>query len=151
MSSRRCPRRNMTAWYGKLRPRILNSQHLAQTYTRHFPSFLPPQPMAHYDIFSAQLAIKYPAYGHALWVPPPVFCPAEVGDVGFIREGRFHRLFNALLPADHPSHTLGVPEYHEPLVPSVSDHIFSDTLSPSHYSSAGVDVVIDEPDIQALG
>ena len=73
--------------------------------------------MAHYDIFSAQLASKYPAYGHALWVPDPVrlYCPVEVGDVGFIREGRFHRLLNALLPADHPSHTLGVPEYHEPL------------------------------------
>lgn len=109
--------------------------------------------MAHYDIFSAQLASKYPAYGHALWVPDPVrlYCPVEVGDVGFIREGRFHRLLNALLPADHPSHTLGVPEYHEPLVPSVSDHIFSDTLSPSHYYSAGVDVVTDGRDIQALG
>ena len=40
---------------------------------------------------------------------------------------------------------------HEPLVPSVSDHIFSDTLSPSHYYSAGVDVVTDGRDIQALG
>jgi hypothetical protein len=110
--------------------------------------------MAHYDIFSAQLAIKYPAYGHALWVPGPVTleCPVEVGDVGFIREGRFHRLFNALLPADHPSHNEpGVPEHYEPLIPSVSGHIFNDILSPSHYSSPGVDVVTDELDVRALG
>ena len=64
----------------------------------------------------------------------------EVGDVGFIREGRFHRLFNALLLADHPSHNLGVPGYREPLIPSLSAHIITATLSPSHYCSAGIDV-----------
>ena len=32
------------------------------------------------------------------------------------RRGNFHRLFNALLPADDPSHELGVPEYQESLV-----------------------------------
>ncbi len=58
--------------------------------------------MAHYDVFSAQLAIKFPAYGHALWEPSPTelsqYCAVDVGDVGFTREGRFHRLFNVLLP-----------------------------------------------------
>ena len=69
--------------------------------------------MAHYDIFRDQLDIKYPAFGHALWEPNPgrLYSPVEVGDVGFIREGKFHRVFNALLPADHPSHQrFGVPE-----------------------------------------
>ena len=109
--------------------------------------------MAHYDIFSAQLAIKHPTYGHALWEPSPteLYTAVEVGDVGFIREGRFHRLFNALLPADHPSHNLGVPEYHEPLIPSLSVHIISATLSPSHYCSAGIDMVTGGPDIWAPG
>ncbi len=62
--------------------------------------------MAHYDIFRDQLGIKYPAFGHALWEPNPgrLYSPVEVGDVGFIREGKFRRVFNALLPADHPSH-----------------------------------------------
>jgi hypothetical protein len=70
----------------------------------------------------------------------------QVGDVGFIREGEFHRLFNALLSADHPTHDeLGVPQYHEPLVPSVSNHISKSVLSCNHYCS--VDVTMEtEPD-----
>jgi hypothetical protein len=111
--------------------------------------------MAHYDVFSAQLAIKFPAYGHALWEPSPTelsqYCAVDVGDVGFTREGRFHRLFNVLLLADHPSHNLGVPEYYEPLEPSLSVHIFSGTLTPSHYCSAGVDVMADRSGIWASG
>jgi hypothetical protein len=57
--------------------------------------------MAHYDIFRHHLAIKFPAYGHALWDPDPgsLYPAVEVGDVGYIREGKFHRLFNVLLPA----------------------------------------------------
>jgi len=101
--------------------------------------------MAHYDIFRGQLAIKYPAYGHALWDPRPV----EIGDVGFIREGQFHRLFNALLPEDHPSHCeFGVPSHHELLVPSVSNHINKSVLSRNHYCSAGI-TIDTEPDIRA--
>jgi hypothetical protein len=65
-------------------------------------------PMADCDIFREQLAIKYPLYGHALWEPSPRHPdkPLQVGDVGFIRKGKFHRLFllNVLLPANDPSH-----------------------------------------------
>ena len=64
--------------------------------------------------------------------------PVQVGDVGFIREGRFHRLFSALLPADDPSQELGVPEYHEPLVPILSDHVTTAPLGRINYCSAGV-------------
>lgn len=106
--------------------------------------------MAHYDIFREQLAIKYPAHGHALWEPSPRrgHNRVEIGDVGFIREGKFHRLFNALLPADHPSHKFGVPEYHEPLTPSLSDHIDRSVLSRNHYCSAGITMEA-EPDFRA--
>ncbi|KAH9031012.1 hypothetical protein EDB85DRAFT_1389381 [Lactarius pseudohatsudake] len=102
--------------------------------------------MAHYDIFRDRLGIKYPALGHALWEPSPgeLYPPVEVGDVGFIREGKFHRLFNALLDADHPSQTFGVPEYHEPLQPSLvakaAKHIDIGTLSPADFCSQGVTV-----------
>ena len=101
--------------------------------------------MADCDIFREQLAIKYPLYGHALWEPKPRFPdkPVQVGDVGFIRNGKFHRLFNALLPADDPSQERGVPEYHEPLVPNLSDHLDSGSLDRNHYCSGGVCV---EPD-----
>ncbi|KAH9035128.1 hypothetical protein EDB83DRAFT_2415936 [Lactarius deliciosus] len=97
--------------------------------------------MAHYDIFRHHLAIKYPAYGHALWEPSPgdSYPAVEVGDVGFIRDGRFHRLFNALLPADDPSHeNLGVPEYHSQLTLRMREHIITSTLSPNNFCSARV-------------
>jgi len=57
------------------------------------------------SIFREELAIRYPAHGHALWEPDPggLYEAVEVGDVGFIREGYFYRLFNALLPRDPPS------------------------------------------------
>ena len=99
----------------------------------------------HYNTFREQLASKYPAFGHALWEPNPrnPNRPVLVGDVGFTRGGRFHRLFNALLPADDPSHELGVPEYHEPLVPSLLDHIDKGSLSSNNYCSAGVSVEAD--------
>jgi hypothetical protein len=103
--------------------------------------------MADYDIFREQLAIKYPAYGHALWEPSPwkPDRPVEVGDVGFIRSGRFHSLFNALRPAlGQPN----VPEDYEPLVPKFSDHISKGSLSSSHYCSAGISVET-EPDCRA--
>ena len=101
--------------------------------------------MADCDIFREQLAIKYPLYGHALWEPSPrdPDKPVQVGDVGFIRKGKFHRLFNALLPANDPSHGRGVPEYHEPLIPNLSDHLDGGSLDRNHYCSPGVCV---EPD-----
>ena len=110
--------------------------------------------MAHYDIFRDQLGIKYPVFGHALWDPNPqsgrLYSPVEVGDVGFICEGKFHRLFNALLPADHPSHQrFGVPEYHEPLQPSVAGHIDSGTFRPHDFCSYGVNVASSGLDIFA--
>ncbi|KAI0290366.1 hypothetical protein BC826DRAFT_970466 [Russula brevipes] len=106
--------------------------------------------MARYDIFREQLASEYPEYGHALWEPNPRRAdrPVQVGDVGFVLKGKFQRLFNALLPADDPSHDLGVPEYHEQLVPNLPDHIDNRFLNPQHYCSAGITVEI-EPDLHA--
>ena len=101
--------------------------------------------MDDFDAFREQLAIKYPSYGHALWGPSPrnPNRHVQVGDVGFIRKGNIHRLFNALLPADDPSQELGVPEHHEPLVPTLSDHLHPDSLGRNNYCSPGVSV---EPD-----
>jgi len=69
-------------------------------------------------IFRETLAIKYPDCGHALWKPSPegLYDAVEVGDVGFIRNGCFRRLFNVFLPGSHPSHqSFGVPESHQQL------------------------------------
>ena len=80
--------------------------------------------------------------------PEGKYGPVKVGDVGFVREGRFFRLFNALLPADDPSHKeTPLPEYHEPLIPNLRKHIYSRTpLRPDHYCSAGVNIAPAEPD-----
>ncbi|KAI9448133.1 hypothetical protein H4582DRAFT_65681 [Lactarius indigo] len=100
--------------------------------------------MTHHHTFRDQLAIAYPAFGHALWEPDPgkQAPPVEVGDVGFIRDGKFHRLFNALLPANHPSHeSRGVPEDHEQLQPRLRDHIDRGILNPNNFYSHGITVV----------
>jgi hypothetical protein len=115
---------------------------------RVFPNALSPStPLSmtqpHYDTFREELAKAYPAFGHALWEPNPgEYPPVEVGDVGFIREGQFHRLFNVLLPEDHESHErFGVPEGHEQLRPIVTNHINRGVLTPNTFYSSGVTIL----------
>jgi hypothetical protein len=96
---------------------------------------------AHYDIFRHHLLMRFPAYGHAIWEPDPgnLYPAVKVGDVGYIREGKFHRLFNALLPAGDASHAdFGVPEHHEPLTLSIGTHINTGRLGPNNFCSAKV-------------
>ena len=102
--------------------------------------------MAVYDIFRDQLAIRYPGYGHALWEPSPENLPVVgIGDVGYICEGKFHRLFNIFLSADDPSHeTYGVPDNHEPFRPKVSEHVRTGILRPDNFCSVGVTLTSDE-------
>lgn len=71
--------------------------------------------------------------------------PVKVGDVGYIRSGRFHRFFNALLSAEDQTN---VPESHEQLIPKSSDHIIKGSLSSDHYCSTGISVE-HEPDFHA--
>ncbi|KAH8998264.1 hypothetical protein EDB86DRAFT_825160 [Lactarius hatsudake] len=112
--------------------------------------------MAHYDTFREQLAIAHPAFGHALWDPSPeaLYPSVQVGDVGFIRNGKFHRLFNALLSADDPSHERrGAPHDHEPLRLQVrsQDHIDHGILGPNDFYSYGVNVVSGGLEVLATG
>ena len=109
-----------------------------------------PDALMDYDIYREELAIQHPAYGHALWEPSPGgrYESVEIGDVGFIRQGYFHRLFNILLPGDHPSHQDGVPQHHEPLVPEVTSPTITGTLQPDDLCSSGV---LDTSDKQRPG
>jgi hypothetical protein len=107
-----------------------------------------------YDVFREEMAIRYPTYGHALWVPNPagLYPAVEVGDVGFIREGKFHRLFNIFLPENHPSHAnFGVPAHHKPLELRFRAHIYPSFLSRNHFCSRGVTLVSDLDRIRATG
>ena len=95
--------------------------------------------MAEFEIFREQLAMKYPANGHALWEARPLDPdrPVEVGDVGIVRKGRFHSLFNALRPAEGQPNA---PDGHEKLVPKFTNHITESPLNPNQYCSAGITV-----------
>ena len=106
-----------------------------------------------YDIYREELAIKHPAYGHALWEPSPGgrYTSVEIGDVGFIRQGYFHRLFNILLPEDHQSHEDGVPQGHEPLLLRVTSPTNTGKLQPNNLRSTGVSDRSDEHRLGATG
>ncbi|KAH9839021.1 uncharacterized protein C8Q71DRAFT_747171 [Rhodofomes roseus] len=60
-------------------------------------------------------------YGFPLWDPEPErHGEVHIGDVGFLVKGRFHRLFNPTLPAEHEVNQVwGVPDVFEELrIPS---------------------------------
>ena len=107
----------------------------------------------HYDTYREELGKAYPGFGHALWEPNPGdYPPVEVGDVGFIHAGTFHRLFNALQDGDHPSNkSRGVPEHHEQLQPSLENHIFGGDQAPTNFHSHGVTVVSGGLEVLAAG
>ncbi|KAF8266750.1 hypothetical protein EI94DRAFT_138204 [Lactarius quietus] len=100
---------------------------------------------SHYNTFRDQLAIAHPTFGYALWEPveqgqpEEQYPPVDVGDVGYVDKGNFTRLFNALLPGDHPSHQrFGVPDGYEPLGLSTPNHINRGPLYPGNFCSCGV-------------
>ena len=108
--------------------------------------------MEHCNTYRVQLGKAYPSLGHALWEPGPrelgpsgQYPLVGVGDVGFIREGRFKRLFNVLLPADHPFHDErhGVPDNYEQLQlhPTLQDHIDCGILRPNDFFSPGIKIL----------
>ena len=58
-------------------------------------------PLPPYEIYREQLTPLY--HGHALWDPDPanVYEKVSIGDVGYVREGHFVRMFNVLLDWNH--------------------------------------------------
>ena len=54
--------------------------------------------------------------GYPLWHPEPAAAgEIQLGDVGVLQDGQFHRLFNVLVGPTHPWNSRGVPEDFEPL------------------------------------
>jgi len=63
-----------------------------------------PVDRQYFNIYRGQLSSLY--HGLALWQPHPIgniYNRLSIGDVGFVREGVFYRMFNVTLPWDHPS------------------------------------------------
>ena len=74
-------------------------------------------PMSHFTVYRDHLASL--SQGIALWNPPPlkdIYDKVAIGDVGYLQDGSFIRMFNVTLPWDDPSNaTLGDPEEYESL------------------------------------
>ena len=70
-----------------------------------------------FDVYRDQLSTL--SQGIALWNPNPlkdIYNCVSIGDVGYLREGSFIRMFNVMLPWHHLSNRkLGDPEPYEPL------------------------------------
>lgn len=70
-----------------------------------------------FDVYRDQLASL--SHGLALWNPNPpkeVYDNVSIGDVGYLQEGTFIRMFNVMLKWDDPlNRKLGIPEAYEPL------------------------------------
>lgn len=55
-----------------------------------------------FEIYQEELSSLY--HGHALWSPNPVeslYSQVSIGDVGFISNGAFVRMFNVTIPWNH--------------------------------------------------
>ena len=78
-------------------------------------------------------------HGLPLWNPNPlkgVYNKVSIGDVGFLREGTFIRMFNVMLPWDDPSNrTLGISDPYESLDCGPFANILEDDFDKvEHYS-----------------
>lgn len=102
--------------------------------------------------FREELAIAHPNHGHALWEPDPggLFHTVAVGDVGFIRDGYFCSLFNALRSPSDPDRQHG-PKYPPQLQPKRSPHIRSSIDDRRYFCSRNVEKVSCNPDLVTSG
>ena len=91
-----------------------------------------------FHIYQEQLSSIY--HGLALWKPNPegLYGRVSIGDVGYVSEGAFIRMFNVTLPWDDESNkTFGDPFHYDPLS-SDSFTIRSETFGKSDHYSRGV-------------
>ena len=92
-----------------------------------------------FDIYQEHLS--YLSQGLALWSPNPVesiYDQVSIGDVGYVQEGRFIRMFNVTLPWDDMSNRkFGEPDPYEPL--KLDSHTISRTpFDTADYCSSSV-------------
>ena len=108
--------------------------------------------------FREELAIQYPTLGRPLWEPDPggLYDAVQVGDVGFIRDGYFYRLFNALPPRDRPSDhppesEADFPDYLQRLQPKTPNHIRAIRDHSKDFRSKNVTEASRKLNIHAIG
>ena len=103
------------------------------------PSLLSPHlSMVAYETYASALVTK--GHGHPLWEPDPGpnTCAVELGDVGYLCEGAFVKLFNVSKDIHDERNRLGLPLGHTPL--HIGDVRYRTPLleAPEYISSEGV-------------
>ena len=94
--------------------------------------------MADHDIYAQQLySVKY---GLALYEPDPAeeYDHVRVGDVGFVQEGYFYRMFNVFHEADDSINSQGVPENFEPIEPKFRKVVKYSQIGPGEICSSSI-------------
>ncbi len=123
---------------------ITDFLHTASRWTVAPTSTHPLSPIMPVDepstIYRDQLSSKH--HGLALWEPKPVRGLFEdpdhvsIGDVGYVDNGAFMRMFNVTLPSDHPSNRLqGIPEGYKPLKQDHFENIRHSDVRQEEYHS----------------
>jgi hypothetical protein len=108
---------------------------------------MPPSPPD--EVYRDQLISLF--YGHALWSPDPAlqYERVEIGDVGYVKDGYFVRMFNVLLPWDHPSNPRScTPEQYTPLDIGLFSNTKKTRFAKGDYYSRHVNVR-NEPNVNA--
>jgi hypothetical protein len=103
------------------------------------------------SVYREQLTSLY--HGHALWEPSPIrtlYDQVTIGDVGYVNEGFFHRMFNVTLPWNHASNNrLGEPDHYKPLDWGPFANIREATLAKGDYYSRNVSTQDNSGNMQA--
>jgi len=95
-----------------------------------------------YDIYRERLSSLY--HGYALWEPGPVkdlYEKVSVGDVGYVYNGFFYRMFNVTLPWSDPSNQKfdsSQPENYAPMKKEEFKQISESHLAKGDYYSPNV-------------
>jgi hypothetical protein len=99
-----------------------------------------------FNIYREQLSSQY--HGLALWDPQPVENlhkqpdHVSIGDVGYLDNGAFIRMFNVTLPWDDPSNELlGKPEKYERLEPIYIGNVRNKEIREGEYYTPNVSKV----------
>jgi|HubBroStandDraft_3_1064219.scaffolds.fasta_scaffold154725_1 hypothetical protein len=61
-------------------------------------------PVEPWNVYREQLSSLF--HGYALWEPDPVralYDEVSIGDVGYMKNGFFYRMFNVILSSDDPA------------------------------------------------
>ena len=101
-----------------------------------------------FNIYREQLSSLY--HGLALWDPKPVENLHEqpdhvsIGDVGYLDNGAFIRMFNVTLPWDDPSNKLlGIPDKYEHIKPKYINFVRSGEIREGEYHSPHVSKAVN--------